>query len=89
MPEEKTTIKGEKIGVISHYFGNIGVAVIVLAGGLKVGDKIRVKGATTDFEQEISSMQIEKEQVEEAGKGKSIGMKVDEKVRIGDEVYRL
>jgi len=89
MPEENTTIEGEKIGTISHYFGQIGVAVIDLAGDLKVGDKIRIKGSTTDFEQEVNSMQIDKQPVNEAGKGESIGLKVGEKVRVGDEVYRL
>ncbi len=89
MPEESTTIEGEKIGTISHYFGQIGVAVIDLTGELKVGDKIRIKGATTDLEQEVNSMQIDKQPVNEASSGQSIGLKVGEKIRIGDEVYRL
>jgi len=89
MAEETTTIDGEKIGAISHYFGQIGVAVIDLTGDLKVGDTIKVKGATSDFEQEVNSMQIDKKPVNEAGKKQSIGLKVGEKVRVGDEVYRL
>ncbi len=89
MPEENFKIEGDKIGKISHYFGQIGVAVIDLTGDLKVGDKIRIKGATTDFEQEVNSMQIDKEPVNEAGSGQSIGLKAGDKVRVGDEVYRL
>ena len=86
MTEEVTTIEGDKIGKISHCFGHIGVAVIELTGDLKVGDKIRIKGHTTDFEQEVNSMQIDKESVNEAVSGQSIGLKASEKVRVGDEV---
>ena len=89
MPEENFKIEGDKIGVISHYFGQIGVAVIDLTGDLKVGGKIRIKGATTDFEQEVNSMQIDKEPVNEAGSGQSIGLKAGDKVSAGDEVYKL
>jgi len=88
MPED-TTIQGEKIGTISHYFGQIGVAVIDLADELKVGDKIKIKGSVTDYEQEVSSIQIDKKPVATAKKGQSIGLKVNEKIRVGDEVYKL
>ncbi len=84
----KDSSLGEKIGTVTHYFGKIGVAVVVLTKELKVGEKIRFAGGKTDFEQEVNSMQIEKEQVNEAGKGESIGLKVDEKVRVGDDVYK-
>lgn len=89
MEEEVITIEGKKIGSISHYFAQIGVAVIELAGDLKVGDTIRIKGNTTDFEQEVNSMQIDKEPVNEAGNKQSVGLKVGEKVRVGDEVFKL
>jgi len=89
MAEETITIDGKKIGAISHCFSQIGVAVIELTGELKVGDKIRIKGTTTDFEQDVNSMQIDKEPVAQAIKGQSIGLKVDEKVRPGDLVYKL
>ena len=75
------------IGKITHYFGKISVAIVELSGVLKAGDKIHVKGGSTDFEQDISSMQIEHENLEKAKKGDEIGLKVDEKVREGDEVY--
>ncbi len=89
MPEENITIEGEKVGIISHYFGQINVAVVDLSGELKVGDSIRVKGATTDFEMEVDSMQIDKQSVNEASSGQSIGLKIGEKVRVGDEVYKI
>lgn len=89
MPEKNTTIEGEKVGVVSHFFGQIEVAAIELSGGLKVGDKIRIKGTTTDFEFEVDSMQIDRKEVDKAGKGESIGIKVSEKVRVGDAVYKI
>ncbi|MFH1822500.1 MAG: hypothetical protein ABH830_02250 [Patescibacteria group bacterium] len=89
MGDENKKIKGKLVGRISHLFGQIGVGVIDLTGSLKVGDEIRIKGATTDLEQTVDSMQVDKKPVEKAGKGKSIGLKVSDKVRVGDEVYKL
>lgn len=80
---------GKEIGRISHFFDKISVAVIELKAGLKVGEKIRIKGATTDFEQKVDSMQIEHEQIKEAKKGMAIGMKVKDVVRPHDVVYLI
>ena len=78
----------KKIGMISHYFGNISVAGIEIEKGkLEVGDTIRIKGHTTDFTQTINSMQIDLQAVEKAKKGDSIGIKVSKRVREQDEVY--
>ncbi len=78
----------KKIGMISHYFGNISVAGIEIEKGkLEVGDTIRIKGHTTDFTQTINSMQIDLQTVETAKKGDSIGIKVSKRVREHDEVY--
>ena len=78
----------KKIGMISHYFGNISVAGIEIEKGkLEVGDTIRIKGHTTDFTQTINSMQIDLQTDEKAKKGDSIGIKVDKRVREHDEVY--
>jgi len=78
------------IGKITHYFTNIGVAVFeITAGKLKIGDKIHIKGATSDFEQSVDSMQVEHENVEIAKKGDAVGAKVDQQVREGDEVYLI
>lgn len=78
-----------KIGKITHYFDKIGVAVVELSAKLKAGDKIKVSGHDNEFEQEISSMQIEHEQVPEADNGQSIGLKIDQPVKEGDEVYKV
>ena len=86
---EENAQKGKQIGLVSHYFGDIGVAAIDLIGKVEVGDKLRIKGNTTDFEQVIDSMQVDKKPVEKAGRGKSIGIKVDDKVRVGDKVYKI
>ncbi|MDD4994408.1 MAG: translation elongation factor-like protein [Candidatus Pacebacteria bacterium] len=77
------------IGKITHYFSKIQVAIIELTGEIKIGDKIHIKGHNTDFEQDITSMQIDRVDVEKAKKGDAIGLKVDEKVREGDEVYLI
>lgn len=83
MAEEKL------IGKITHYFGNIGVGVIELSGALKVGDKIHIKGGTTDFEQAVDSMQVEHQNIDTAKAGDAAGLKVADKVRTGDEVYQV
>jgi len=83
-------VLGKEVGKVTHYFANISVGVIELTkGSLKVGDKIRIKGATTDFEQKIDSMQIEHKEIEEAKAGQSVGMKVKEHVRGHDTVYNV
>ena len=83
--------KEEKpIGQITHYFSNIGVAVIDLSSPLKEGDTIRVVGGQeTDFEQKVASMQVDHKEVKSAKKGDSVGLKVDEKVREGYKVYKI
>jgi len=80
-------IEGRKVGEVSHYFGNISVAAIKLEASLKVGDEIRIVGYTTDFTETVDSMQIDNDAVEEAGAGDEIGIKVKDRVRVGDDVY--
>lgn len=77
----------KEIGTISGYFSHVGVAAIKLSGGLKIGNKIHIKGHTTDFDVEIDSMQIERKDVNSAKKGDHIGILVPEKVRPGDKVF--
>lgn len=77
------------IGEITHYFTRIGVAVIELSDDIKIGDKIRIEGATTAFDQVVDSMEIENEKVETATRGQSIGLKVKERVRPADVVYKI
>jgi translation elongation factor EF-Tu-like GTPase len=87
--EESLPEEGKLIGQITHYFGNIGVAVIELQDSLKVGDTIRIVGGETDFTQGVESMEVEHQKVETAKKGESVGLKVDQKVREGYKVYKL
>jgi phage terminase small subunit len=77
-----------EIGRITHFFSKISVAVIELKATLKVGDTIAIKGPTTDFEQVVDSMQIEHENVPKADAGQSIGLKVAQRVRETDIVYK-
>tara|TARA_Y100000310_G_C20177538_1_gene576543 strand:+ start:240 stop:491 length:252 start_codon:yes stop_codon:yes gene_type:complete len=79
----------KEIGEITHYFSNVGVAVLKLTESLKVGDKIHIKGLSVDFEQEVKSMQIERKPIEEAKAGDDVGMKVDEPVKGNEKVYLI
>lgn len=79
----------ERAGVVNDYFAHIGVAGIDLEGALRVGDTVHIKGHTTDLELVVESIQIEHEQVIEAKAGDAIGIKVAERCRGGDVVYRV
>ena len=81
--------EGKPIGEVTHYFGNIGVAVIELSDKLKDGEEIRIVGGDTDFTQTADSMEIDRKKVDEAKKGESVGLKVSEKVRPGYKVYKV
>ena len=92
MAEEQNAVEkvaGNAVGKISHYYTKLGVGVVELTGTLNAGDRIRIKGATTDFEQKVENMQIEHNKVEEAKAGQSIGLKVSGHVRQHDIVYKL
>jgi putative protease len=77
----------KEVGKVSGYFSHVGVAAVKLTSSLKVGNKIHIKGHTTDFETVVKSMQIEKKDVKEAKAGDHIGIKVPERVRPNDIVY--
>jgi putative protease len=79
----------KEIGVVSHYYAKISVAVVELKDTIRIGDRILIRGDTTNFEQVVESMQIEHKNVESAGIGQSIGLKINERVREGDKVYRI
>ena len=80
----------EKIGEVFHYFSKLGVAAIRLTdGGLKVGDTVQIHGPTTNLTHTVDSMQIEQTAVKSAPKGQSVGIRVKDKVREKDLVYRL
>ena len=80
----------EKIGAVTHYFGNIGVAAVkITEGELKTGDTIHIKGHTSDFTQTVDSMQMEHESVSVARPGDEVGMKTAEYVREHYAVYKV
>ncbi len=85
MPNEE----GKLIGKITHYFSHLSVAVIELSDVLSVGDTIRIVGGETDFTQSVDSMEIDREKVEKAKTGDSVGLKVEQKVREGYKVYKI
>lgn len=74
------------VGTVSHYWGRLGVAGIELSNGLEAGDTIRILGSTSDFIQTVDSIQIEHETVESANEGDAIGVKVNQRVRVHDQV---
>jgi putative protease len=86
----KKTKEVKPIGLVTHYFSNIKVAVIKLKDNLKEGQEIRIIGGEkTDFKQTIKSMQVDHKPVKFAKKGKSIGLKVKEQVREGYKVFKI
>ena len=83
---------GKKVGVVTHYFPKVGAAVVKFEAGVKVGEKVKIKGSRGDkhegfeFEQTIESMQKDHATVEEAKAGDELGVKVEKEVQEGDEV---
>lgn len=75
----------QKIGVVTHYYDQIGVAVVELISPLKRGDHVSVCGSA-DFSQEITSIQVNHESIDRANKGDVVGIKVDQAVKKGDEL---
>ncbi|MCJ7514549.1 MAG: translation elongation factor-like protein [Dehalococcoidia bacterium] len=78
-----------EIGHVSDFFARPVAAGITLTGALKVGDKIHIKGHTTDLEMTVDSMQIDNASVTEGKSGDAIGIKVTDRVRAGDKVYKV
>ncbi len=78
-----------EVGRVTHFYPKISVAIVELKASLNIGDKILIKGATTNFEQTVESMQIEHKNIERAEAGQIIGLKVKERVRENDKVYRI
>lgn len=79
-----------EIAHVEDYFAHVGVVALeIIAEGIRVGDVLHFKGHTTDLITEVSSMQIDHQDVKEAKVGDSVGIKVNEKVRIHDKVYKV
>jgi putative protease len=87
--KEVSEMSEEEIGKVSDFFSRPCVAGITLTSALEVGDKIHIKGHTTDFECTVDSMQIDNVNVQQAKAGDDVGVKVDERVRRGDVVYKV
>ena len=79
----------KEIGKVTHFFGKISVAAIRVSDVMRVGDKISIEGAHTNFEQVVDSIQIEHQSIPEAKAGEEVGIKVNERVREGDTVYKV
>jgi putative protease len=83
MAEEKL------IGKVSHFFGKPSVGIIKLSDAMKIGDKVHIKGHTTDLTQQVTSMQIEHDVISEGKAGDEVGIKVEQKVHENDEVFKV
>jgi translation elongation factor EF-Tu-like GTPase len=79
----------ELVGVISHYYGRIGVAGVAVSSPIAVGDRVLIIGHTTALEQTITSMELDHQPIEVAQPGQDVGIRVIDRVRKGDHVYRL
>ena len=78
------------VGKVKHYYDKIGVAIIEVLAEINVGDKVRVtRGGEEMFEQEIVSMQVDHQEIKKAVKGDIIGMKTNEAVKEGAEIFKL
>lgn len=88
-PVVRKEMEKKLAGTVSHFYSKIGVGVVELSDSLSVGDKISIEGSSTNFTQKIESMQIEHNPINKAKSGDSVGLKVKDKVREGDKVYKL
>lgn len=85
---KKSSVKKQKLlGVVTHYYGGIGVGIIKCATAVPSGANAHFKGATTDFIQTLDSMQYDRAPIAAGKKGQEVGVKVKDRVREGDEVY--
>lgn len=80
----------EQVGRVTNFYVKISVAAIkVTSGVIRIGDTLHFKGHTTDFEETVASMEIENQSVDEAGPGNEVGIRVKERVRENDKVYKV
>ncbi len=77
------------VGEVTHFFTNISVALVELSAPVKVGERLSFEGSSTNFEQDLDSMQVHNEPVKEAKAGDAVGIKVKERAREGDQVFRV
>ena len=86
---QKKPSEGKLIGSVTHYFPHVKAAVIKLKEGLSAGEKVKIKGHTTDLMQIVTSMQIDRVGILKAKKGDEIGLQVSSRVRQGDKVFKI
>ncbi|NOH04852.1 MAG: hypothetical protein HND47_24230 [Chloroflexi bacterium] len=82
-------MSGVQIGQVTHYFDHINVAVLSLTEAIRVGDTVHILGHSTDFRQEVTSLQVEHQPVHEAKPGDDVAMKVAQRVHVHDKVFKL
>jgi hypothetical protein len=80
---------GQRVGQVTHYFDHISVAVLSLTADIRIGDTLHFLGHSTDFKQEVSSLQIEHKPVEGAKPGEEVAIKVTQRVHPNDAVFKL
>ena len=83
------TMAEELVGTISHYFPKPQVGVVKLTAGIKVGDSLHISGHGADFQQAVTSMQLDHVPVEAASSGAEVAIRLDQRVREGAQVYRI
>ena len=86
--EKSEGAEGQIVGKVVGYFAKIGVAAVVAEGEFRVGDTLHFKGHTTDFEMTVDSMQVDNKPVEAAKAGDEVGIKVPDRVREHDKVFK-
>ena len=82
-------MSGVRIGEVTHYFDKVSVAVLSLTDTLRVGDAVLILGRSTDFQQEVTSLEIEHQPVNEAGPGQDVALKVGQRVRPRDAIFKI
>ncbi len=78
-----------RVGKVTHYYNRIAVAVLELMDHLELGDEIHILGHTTDFSQKVTSMEVDHQPVQAVGPGDDVAIKVSERVRKGDAVFKV
>ncbi len=89
-PAAAMVIDGERVGVVTHYYSHLSVAIVLMErGNLRVGDRVHIKGHTSDFQQRVESMEIDHAHVTQVGPKQEFGVRVIEHAREHDAVYKL
>ena len=82
-------MSGKRVGKVTHYFDHLSVAVMALTEKIKVGDTLHFLGHSTDFKQQVTSMQIEHKSVESAKPGEDVAIKLDQRVHPNDAIFKV